>query len=161
MATPAPAAEPPVSQPRDTAPWIGLWTYARQDDAAYHEILGKQGLPWAIRKLLQQFTAQRQFVMDGDRVLFRSKMLTGSWNELHADEPTTFTVLGYTIDTLVTWEDEGKLLVSTMKTTADDGYFTSGWQATTRITHAVTPDGELEITTIAAEGQYKMWMTRQ
>ena len=131
------------------------------EDEQYHSVLQKQGLPWAIRKLLQAFTAQREMIIDGNgEFLFRSKMLTGSWNELHCDVPTTFTVLGYTVDTLVAWEDDGALLVSTMKTTAEDGYISSGWTATTRITHAVVGD-ELEITTIAAEGQYKMWMARE
>jgi len=144
------------------AKYHGLWTYARMEEEKYHEVLGKQGMPWAISKLLQQFTAQREFVGEADgRFLFRSKMLTGSWNELHPDTPTTFSVLGYTVDTLVTWEDGGKLLVSTMKTTASDGYFTSGWEAVTRITHAITADGELAVTTIAPEGEYVMWMTRE
>ena len=87
--------------------FLGLWTYARMEDEQYHSVLQKQGLPWAIRKLLQAFTAQREMIIDGNgEFLFRSKMLTGSWNELHCDVPTTFTVLGYTVDTLVAWEDE-------------------------------------------------------
>jgi len=86
-------------------------------------------------------------------------MLTGSWNELHADEPTTFSLLGYSIDTLVTWENDGTRLVSTMKTTAADGYFTSGWSTTTIITHELH-DGELVVQTIAPEGEYTMWFTR-
>ena len=137
------------------------------DDENYHDVAGKQGVPWAIRKLLQKFTPQREckFVQGGDdqtekRFLFRSKMLTGTWNELAPDEPTTFSVLGYNIDTLVTWEEDGRLLVATTKTTASDGYFTSGWTATTRITHAVTANGEMEIVTITPEGEYKMYMTR-
>jgi len=42
----------------------------------------------------------------------------GSWNEINADQQKTFSVLGYTIDTIVTWEDNGHTLVSTMTTTA-------------------------------------------
>ena len=45
-------------------------------------------------------------------------MCAGSWNEISADQPTTFTVLGYTVDTLVTWENGGRTLVSTMTSTA-------------------------------------------
>ena len=142
-------------------PWLALWTYSRMDDDAYDKVLAAQGLPWAVRKLLQAFTAQREFVIDdANRFFFKSKMLTGSWNGLHPDCPTNFSVLGYSIETLVTWEDEGRLLVSTMKTTASDGFITSGWDSTTRITHALQEDGELLITTIAPEGQYCMWMKR-
>ena len=140
--------------------FLGLWTYTRMDDEAYHAVLAAQNVPWAIRKLLQAFTAQRDFIIDeSGQFLFRSKMLTGSWNELHADSPTTFTLLGYTVDTLVTWEQTGKLLVSTMKTKADDGYFTSGCDTTTRITHQVKAD-ELEVATITPEGTYTMWFAR-
>ena len=45
-------------------------------------------------------------------------MCAGSWNEINADQQKTFSVLGYTIDTIVTWEDNGHTLVSTMTTTA-------------------------------------------
>ena len=142
------------------SPFLGLWTFSRMEDEQYHTVLEKQGLPWAVRRFLQAFTAQREMVIDeSGKFLFKSKMLTGSWNELHCDEPTVFSVLGYTIDTLVAWENDGSLLVSTCKTTAADGFVTTGWTATTRITHEVVGD-ELEITTIAADGQYKMWMTR-
>ena len=147
-------------QPADLKPWLGLWTYDRMEDADYDRVLAAQGLPWAIRKLLQAFTAQREMVIDENgQFLFKSKMLTGSWNSLHADEPTNFAVLGYSVDTLVAWEDGGKMLVSTCKTTAADGYLTSGWTATTRITHTLDGD-DLVITTIAEEGQYRMWMKR-
>lgn len=130
------------------------------EDDSYHHVLGQQGLPWAVRKLLQQFTAQREFLMDVGGFLFRSKMLTGSWNELRVDSPTVFSVLGYTVDTLITWEDEGRRLVSTMKTTAAEGVLTSGWTSTTRIAHELDERGELIVTTIAPEGQYRMWMSR-
>lgn len=142
------------------SPFLGLWTYASMDEEQYHHVLGQQGLPWAVRKLLQQFTAQREFCFDADGFLFRSKMLTGSWNELRVDTPTVFSVLGYTVDTLITWEENASVLVSTMKTTAADGYFTSGWSATTRIAHAICA-GELVVTTITPEGEYRMTMTRQ
>ena len=146
-----------ASSPAKSSKFLGLWTYTRMEDDDYHRVLGEQGLPWAVRALLQQFTAQREFLEDGDGFLFRSKMLTGSWNELRVNVPTTFTVLGYTIDTLITWEDEGQLLVSTMTTTSADGYIISGMTNTTRITHAIDAD-ELVITTITPEGQYRMWM---
>ena len=42
----------------------------------------------------------------------------GSWNEVNADQQKTFSVLGYKIDTIVAWEDDGRTLVSTMTTTA-------------------------------------------
>jgi hypothetical protein len=149
-----------ASSPAKSSKFLGLWTYTRMEDDDYHRVLGEQGLPWAVRALLQQFTAQREFLEDGDGFLFRSKMLTGSWNELRINVPTTFTVLGYTIDTLITWEDEGQLLVSTMKTTSADGYIISGSTNTTRITHAIDA-GELVITTITPEGQYRMWMSAE
>ena len=118
-------------------------------------------MPWAIRKLCQQFKAQREFIAPpGKSFLLRAKMLTGSWNELHANEPTTFSVLGYTVDTLVTWENDGRTLVSTMTTTAADGWVMSGWTSTSRITHELTMDGELEVNTIVPEGEYKMWFSK-
>ena len=141
-------------------PFLGMWTFERMDDERYHETLGKQGLPWAVRKLLQHFEAAREFVQSPDGTfVFRSKMLTGSWNELGLNEPTTFSVLGYTIDTLVTWEEDC-MLVSTMKTTAAEGFVSAGWTATTRITHAIEGE-ELCVTTIAPDGSYKMWLRRQ
>ena len=146
--------------PENARPLLGHWTFTRQDDEQYHIVLQTQGLPWAIRKLLQVFVAEREFVLEADgRLLFRSKMLTGSWNELHVDTPSTFSVLGYTIEAVLTWEDDGRTLVSTTKTTAADGYFSSGWTATTRMTHTMVGT-ELEITTIAPEGQYKYWMSK-
>ena len=90
-----------------------------------------------MRKFLQGFTAQRHFVVDKRGFVLKAKMLTGSWNGLHADDPSNFTVLGYSIDTLVSWEGDGKLLVSTCTTTAADGWVTSGWSATARIEHAL------------------------
>ena len=48
-----------------------------------------------------------------------------------------------------------------MKTTAAEGFITSGWQTTTRITHTIDADGLLCITTIAPEGEYQMFMTRE
>ena len=106
----------------DLTPWLGVWTQARQEEEAYNRALEAQGLPWAVRKLLQHWVAMREFRREADgALLFRSKMLTGFWNELHPEEPTNFSVLGYSIDTLVTWEDDGATLVATMKTTAADG----------------------------------------
>ena len=105
----------------DLTPWLGVWTQARQEEEAYNRALEAQGLPWAVRKLLQHWVAMREFRREADgALLFRSKMLTGFWNELHPEEPTNFSVLGYSIDTLVTWEDDGATLVATMKTTAAD-----------------------------------------
>merc|ERR1712087_125947 len=145
----------------DPSPWAGRWTQARTDDESYEAVLSASGIPWAVHKLLQQFSAEREFVVSaGKPFLFRSKMLTGSWNELTPDDPTTFSVLGYSIHTLVTWENQGTTLVSTMRTTAEDGWLTSGWSTTTRITHELTEAGELLVTTIAPEGEYRMWMRR-
>jgi hypothetical protein len=154
---------PPTTAPSDVTPWLGLWTEVRTDEEAYNRVLGSAGVPWAIRKLLQQFAAQREFRLPtpGEPLLFRSKMLTGSWDELNPDTPTVFSVLGYTVDTLVTGETGGRTLVSTMTTTAADGYVLSGWSTTTRITHELTEDGELEVNTIAPEGEYKFWMTQE
>ena len=45
-------------------------------------------------------------------------MCAGSWNVVHADQQKTVSVLGYKIDTIVAWEDDGRTLVSTMTTTA-------------------------------------------
>ena len=150
------------SPPADLSPWLGVWTEVRGDDEAYHRVSGAAGVPWAIRKLCQQFKAQREFVVPpGKPFLLRAKMLTGSWNELHANEPTTFSVLGYTVETLVTWENEGRTLVSTMTTTAADGWVMSGWTSTSRITHKLTADGELEVNTTVPEGEYKMWFAKE
>ena len=152
------SASPPAA---DLTPWLGLWTEVRVDEESYNRVLGASGVPLVVCKLLRQFSAQREFCLPpGKPLLFRSKMLTGSWNELNPDMPTVFSVLGYTINTLVTWEDDGRTLVSTMTTTASEGYVFSGWTSTTRITHEVTGDGELEVTTIAPEGEYKFWARR-
>ena len=97
---------------------------------------------------------------DGTFIL-RAKMLTGSWNELPADTPTNFSVLGYSVDTIVTWENGGTTLVNTSTTTAADGYFASGWTSTTRIEHELTAEGELCIRTITPDGEYCYWMTRE
>lgn len=63
----------------DLSPWLGLWTEARVDDGNYNLVLGASGVPWAVRKLLQQFAALREFVLPPSApFLFRSKKLTGS-----------------------------------------------------------------------------------
>ena len=41
------------------------------------------------------------------------------------------------------------------------GYVLSGWSSTTRMTHALTDDGELKVVTVTAQGEYAMWMTRK
>ena len=65
--------------PEDLSPWLGLWTEARVDDDNYNLVLGASGVPWAVRKLLQQFAAQREFVLPPSApFLFRSKILTGT-----------------------------------------------------------------------------------
>lgn len=91
-------AVPPTLDASAMQPWTGLWTYARLEDEAYEHVLAQQGLPWAVRKLLQAFTAQREFVVDSEGFLFRSKMLTGSWSELRPNIPTLFSILGYSIE---------------------------------------------------------------
>ena len=107
-------------------------------------MLAASGIPWAVRKLVQTFKAQREFVVRaGQPFLVRSKTLTGSWEEICADVPKQFSLLGYTVDSallgpaarivaphtasdpppaaLVAWENDGRTLVSTMTTTAADG----------------------------------------
>ena len=54
------------SSPAKSSKFLGLWTYTRMEDDDYHRVLGEQGLPWAVRALLQQFTAQREFLEDCD-----------------------------------------------------------------------------------------------
>ena len=155
----AAAAGPP---PADMTPWLGKWTQATIDEEAYHRVLGEQGLPWAVRKLLQAFTSQREFALnESGRFELRSRMLTGSWNSVEpAVEPTAFSVLGYTIDTLVTWRDGGKMLVSTCTTSAADGYVLSGWSKTGHIEHWLDESDRLVVRTVTPEGNYLMWMTR-
>ncbi len=87
------------------------------------------------------FTAEREFKMDEGGFVLASKMLGGFWNQLHANEPTKFEVLGYSIQTLVTWEDDGRTLVSTMTTHSAEGYIAAAWTTTTRITHTITEGG--------------------
>jgi hypothetical protein len=77
------------------------------------------------------FTAEREFKVDEGGFVLASKMLGGFWNQLHADEPTTFSVMGYTIETLVTWEDGGNTLVSTCTTHSAEGYIAAAWTTTT------------------------------
>lgn len=84
------------------------------------------------------------------------RLFTTSHAHVRLDASLTATL---SRSTLVTWENDGHTLVSTMTTTAAEGYFTSGWTATTRIEHTLE-DGELVIKTIAPEGTYLMWMER-
>ena len=51
-------------------------------------------------------------------VFLPAAVYAGNWNEVNVDQPAAFTVLGYKMDTLVTWEDDGRTLVSTITTTA-------------------------------------------
>ena len=134
----------------------------RAEDEKFEALLAEQGFSWPFRKLIMSFTAEREFTLDDDGAfLFGSKMLTGSYNRLHAYEETIFSVMGYTIKTMITWEDGGDTVVSTMETTAEDGYFTSGWSKTTRITHTLDRErDEIVVNTIAAEGSYLMWLGR-
>jgi hypothetical protein len=80
--------------------------------------------------------------------------------------------MGYSIDTRLTWEDQattddgtpsldGKLCVTTMVTTAADGYIMSGWTKTTRITHALNQRGEMVVTVVDPAGQYLQWLARE
>eukprot|EP00966_Prymnesium_polylepis_P130914 3027840-Prymnesium_polylepis.1 len=72
-ATAAEAGTPAGAPPADAIPWLGVWTQARVDDDAYDRVLAASGIPWAVRKLLQSFTAQRELVLPpGKPVLFRS-----------------------------------------------------------------------------------------
>jgi hypothetical protein len=123
-------------------------------------------------KLVQQFATVRIMELDEEgRFHFASKMLTGSLSWLYADEPTNFSIMGYSIDTLMTWEDQesidgaptldGKTLVTTMVTTAAEGYFTSGWTKSTRITHSLSQAGEMVIAVISPEGTYLQWLARK
>ncbi len=37
--------------PSDYTPWLAHWTYARAEEEKFEELLAKQGLPWALRKV--------------------------------------------------------------------------------------------------------------
>ena len=88
-------------------------------------------------------------------------MLTGGYERLRAYEETVFSIMGYSIKTMITWEDGGNTVVSTMETTAEEGYFTAGWSKTTRITHTLDrASDEMVVNTIAEEGSYLMWLAR-
>ena len=65
--------------PKDLKPWLGVWVQTRCEEENCNRVLGASGVPWPVRKLLQQFKAQREFVLPSDKpVLIRSKMLTGA-----------------------------------------------------------------------------------
>ena len=69
----------PSKPPQSLKPWLGVWTESRNDDEAYDRVLGASGVPWAVRKLLRKFTAQREFALPPNKpLLIRSKMLTGA-----------------------------------------------------------------------------------
>ena len=51
-------------------------------------------------------------------VSMRCSCLSVCVRRVNADQQKTFSVLGYKIDTIVAWEDDGRTLVSTMTTTA-------------------------------------------
>ena len=40
------------------------------------------------------------------------------------------------------------------------GLVSSGWTSTMRMTHTLTDDGEIKVTTFTAEGEYTMWLSR-
>lgn len=167
-----------ASAPSDLSPWLGVWTgdgtsppFKIEQDK-FEALLTAQGFPWAFVKVVQQFATVRKMELDEQgRFHFASKMLTGSFSWLHADSPTTFSVMGYSIDTLMTWEDQaeidgaptldGKTLVTTMVTTAADGYVTTGWTTTTRITHSLTQQGDMVIDVISPDGSYLQWLARE
>lgn len=116
---------------------------------------------------MTNFVAERKFALDAKGFVLTSKMLgfdvlTKLWNSCYVDEPTEFSVLGYTVVATLTWEDEGRTLVSTTVTTAADGYVLSGWTATTRMTHRIDEEtGEMVCVTIAPEGEYANWLSKQ
>ena len=164
--------------PSDITPWLGIWTGDgtsppfKFEQEKFEALLSQQGFPWPFVKLVQQFATVRKMEVDEEgRFHFASKMLTGSFSWLYIDDPTVFSIMGYSIDTLMTWEDQaeidgtptldGKTLVTTMVTTAAEGYFNAGWTKTTRITHSLNQQGEMVINVIAPEGSYLQWLARE
>ena len=90
-----------------------------------------------------------------------STALKKFWNTCGMNDPTNFSVMGYSIVATLTWEDDGTTFVSTTVTSATEGYITSAWSTTTRMLHRIV-DGEMEVTTIEPNGdQYKSWLTKQ
>ena len=72
----------PSKPPQNLKPWLGVWTESRNDDESYNRVLGASGIPWAVRKLLRKFTAQREFALPPNKpLLIRSKMLTGACSD--------------------------------------------------------------------------------
>jgi hypothetical protein len=72
----------PSKPPNDLKPWLGVWIESRCDDESYNRVLGASGVPWAVRKLLRKFTAQREFALPSNKaLLIRSKMLTGACSD--------------------------------------------------------------------------------
>lgn len=152
--------------PEDYSPWLGHWVQVRYEEEIFNEALAKQGFPYPLRQLMKNFIAERKFsVDDKGKFLLTSKMLGFDvikkfWNSCYVDDPTTFSVLGYTIVATLGWEDGGTTFASTTVTTAADGLFLKGWTATTRMTHRITDDGELEVTTISPDASYKNWFRK-
>jgi hypothetical protein len=81
--------------PEDYTPWLGRWTGAgtsppyKIEQDKFEALLALQGFPYAFVKLVQQFATVRIMELDeARRFHFASKMLTGSFSWLYADEPT-------------------------------------------------------------------------
>ena len=90
--------------PTDYAPWLGHWVQTRFEAEKFEEVLATQGFPYPLRMLMTSFIAERKFSLDADgRFLLTSKMLGFDvikkfWNSCYVNEPTMFSVLGYTIE---------------------------------------------------------------
>ena len=82
-----------------------------------HELVTVACAPWGMHAALHARCSVSLHDVPASR-----DVCAGSWNEINADQQRTFSVLGYTIDTIVTWEDDGRTLVSTMTTTAAGGH---------------------------------------
>ena len=152
--------------PEDITPWLGHWVQVRFEEEIFAAALAKQGFPYPLQRLMTNFIAERKFSVDErGKFMLTSKMLGFDvikkfWNSCYVDEPTTFSVLGYSIVATLAWEDDGKAFCSTTVTTAEDGFFFKGWTATTRMVHRLTDDGELEVTTISPDASYRNWFRK-
>ena len=76
----------PTKPPKDLKSWLGGWTEARIDEVNYNLVLSASGISWPVRKLFQQFKAEREFMLPSSKrpLLIRSKMLTGESQPSHA-----------------------------------------------------------------------------
>ena len=152
--------------PADYTPWLGHWMQSRFEEEVFEAVLAKKGFPYPLRRLMTNFVAERKFFLDGDRFMLTTKMLGFDtikkfWNTCPMNEPTSFSVLGYSIVATLTWEDDGNTFVSTTVTTSEEGYVLSGWTTTTRMTHRIEPNGEMAVTTIEPNGdRYTNWLTK-